>query len=113
MAEHVAVVSLQVLAQQWRAQGIALDRVHATMGIGYKACADDLDACRGSLGSALDNLAVYFRHHSSCAALRCRECQWPRDAMTHDADVLGHEFVEGQACTCGFVEGLKELRTRL
>ena len=37
-------VLLEELVQRWRTAGARLDTVHATMGMGWKACADELDA---------------------------------------------------------------------
>ena len=34
--------ALSALVEQWHAEGARLDSVHATMGSGWKACADDL-----------------------------------------------------------------------
>jgi hypothetical protein len=35
---------LRWLEGQWRAKGSGMDAFHATMGIGWKSCADDLAA---------------------------------------------------------------------
>jgi hypothetical protein len=40
-ADQLRVEAL-ALVEKWRAQGAIYDSHHATMGIGYKACADDL-----------------------------------------------------------------------
>lgn len=37
-------VLLEELVQRWRTAGARLDTVHATMGMGWKACADELDS---------------------------------------------------------------------
>jgi hypothetical protein len=36
--------ALERLVEEWRTVGAAFDRTHATMGLGYHACADHLDA---------------------------------------------------------------------
>jgi hypothetical protein len=36
--------ALAALVAQWRENGAHIDAVHATMGVGYKACADQLAA---------------------------------------------------------------------
>lgn len=33
------------LIQQWREKGASCDTFHATMGVGWKTCADELEAC--------------------------------------------------------------------
>ena len=37
-------VALIALRDKWRAEAALTDRFHATMGTGWKVCADDLDA---------------------------------------------------------------------
>ncbi len=39
--------SLRALSAKWRGQAAIIDSFHATMGSGWKACADDLDAVLG------------------------------------------------------------------
>lgn len=36
--------SLRALVEQWRTKGAQIDAFHATMGVGYKACADELES---------------------------------------------------------------------
>ncbi len=38
------LAQIRALPTTWRQQGAQYDTVHATMGSGWKACADDLDA---------------------------------------------------------------------
>lgn len=37
-------VCLLAIAKKWRAEGLHLDKFHCTMGIGWKTCADELEA---------------------------------------------------------------------
>lgn len=39
-----APVRPETLVERWRAEAARIDRVHATMGIGYHVCADELEA---------------------------------------------------------------------
>jgi hypothetical protein len=43
---------LSNLVAQWKARGASIDTFHATMGIGYKACAEDLSALLTALEGA-------------------------------------------------------------
>jgi rRNA maturation protein Nop10 len=43
---------LTELVTQWKARGASIDTFHATMGIGYKACAEDLSALLTALEPA-------------------------------------------------------------
>jgi hypothetical protein len=40
---------LRALSEKWRAKAAQIDTFHATMGTGYKACADELDAALAAL----------------------------------------------------------------
>lgn len=45
--------ALRQLVEQWRADSLRLNTVHATMGSGWRVCADELDAAlRGSTASS-------------------------------------------------------------
>lgn len=41
---------LLVLIEQWRAKAAVKDAFHATMGMGWKACANDLEAALAASG---------------------------------------------------------------
>lgn len=48
---EATLASVRALREQWRARAARVDTVHATIGIGWKACADDLDhALAGEAG---------------------------------------------------------------
>jgi len=38
---------IKALVETWRAEGSRLDSAHATMGIGWRVCADELEAALG------------------------------------------------------------------
>ncbi len=43
-------LDLHKLIEKWRYQGAMIDTFHATMGVGYKVCADELEAILKSSG---------------------------------------------------------------
>lgn len=48
-SERVLLEQLQWIIGQWRTKAALMDATHATMGIGWKSCADDLAALLSAL----------------------------------------------------------------
>ncbi len=62
---------LDQLAATWRAQGQSYAAVHATLGSGWMACADDLSALLRSTPPESTCESECNPFHASCGALFC------------------------------------------
>ncbi len=73
--------ALKQLVETWRQEGARIDTFHATMGSGYKVCADELDAALAALPAQenvvrwhTDDLGDLVCPHGVATDVHCCNC---------------------------------------